>query len=201
MDEPQSPDLYWTRLPPSSDVHSLWDCLHDGTLLACTSDLLSRSVRLEMEVSHLMEDGKDVRFLIHLDAVTSVESTISVLWPGEFKVMEGIDDEESRRLVAEYWGKGCKQSLGWNEFEASLATDPLNVTDATLVRSEDRAALQLTGYQDGEKINDRFCTVSMRCSSISASRSDGKPFSLEQLVALGQDYWASFVARGRRLAE
>ncbi len=199
MEEPESSEQYWTRLPAGSDVFSLWDCLHDGALLTCSSDLLNRSVCLEVEVSHLIEDGEDVRFLIQLDTVTSVDVNISVLWPGEFQLMPGINDEESRRLVAEYWAKGREQSLGWNEFEGSLATDPLNVTDATLVCCDDRAALQLTGYQDGEKVYDRFCTVSMRFGGIRVSRSDGTPFSLEQLIVLGHAYWEAFAERGTRL--
>jgi hypothetical protein len=200
MEEPPSYELYWTRLPPNSETHSLWDCLHDGSLLACTSDLLNRSVCLEVEVSHLVEKEEDVRFLIHLDAVTSVEATVAILWPGEFRVTEGLDDAEGRRQVTEYWAKGREQSFGWNEFEISLPTDPLNVTDATLVRSDDRAALQIVGYQDGETIDDRFCTVVIRFSGISASRSDGKPFSLDQLEALGHAYWEAFAERGRRLS-
>jgi hypothetical protein len=32
MEEPLSYELYWTRLPSHSETHSLWDCLHDGSL-------------------------------------------------------------------------------------------------------------------------------------------------------------------------
>lgn len=195
MDETEIPELDWTHLPIGCVAQSLWDCLHDGDLLSCRSDLLNRSLCLEFDIAHLRAEGDDVRFLIHLDRVTSVRAHIFVLWPGEFHVPDGATREQERHLIEEYQAKWREESLGWREFEDSLASDALSVTDAALARADDRVALRLNGHLDGDKFNDQYCSIYIRCGGIRAARSDGQPFSLQQLLDLGHEYWEAFAAR------
>lgn len=161
---------------------SLWDCLHDGELLSSKSNLLEQSVLLEINVYHLLDKAeKEVNFLLKLEGVESVRANVNFR---EYKESEIIWREES---------------ISWREFESSLSTDPLDITDGDLAIDKDKVALQIGGFLDGERFDDLYCAIFLRGKSISAARSDGKDFSLESLIALGRHYWDSFAKRGKQL--
>jgi hypothetical protein len=183
----------WIFLPKNTRKISLWSCLHDGELISCQSDLLKCFVILEFSVSHLLEDEeKAVTFLLKLGEVESVRAIGHFRWVGEFEEPQNVSPEERQRLIEEYWTKWREESVSWSEFESSLKTDPLKITDASCVTNDTTITLRLGGFLDGEKFDDIYFDVFLRGKTLSAVRSDGKEFSLEQLINLGKEYWNSF---------
>jgi hypothetical protein len=196
MNEDSAKELDWTSLPPGTEVESLWDCLHDGELLSCRSDLIDRKVSLEFRVRHLQEEADDdLRFFLHLHNVRSVRANVYLRWPGEFVISKDASRDEECRLISEYQAKWREESIGWLSFEGSLSTDPLQISDADIARSSGKVALKLGGHLDGERFNDLYCGVLLRGTSISASRSDERPLSLEQFMEMGRRYWEEFSKR------
>jgi hypothetical protein len=192
MTENPKPELDWTHLPAGSDAESLWDCLHDGELVSCHSDIINRAVTLEIKVHHLQGKSDDLRFFLHLDNVESVRANGYYRWPGECIVPKGASREEESRIVEEYQAKWREESIGWLSLEGSLSTDPLQIYDAELARSNGKVALRLSGHLDGERFKDLSCSVFLRGIGISASRSDGQPFTLEEFMEMGRRYWEDF---------
>ena len=196
MSENSDQELDWIYLPAGTEVESLWDCLHDGELVACRSDLINRKVDLEIRVHHLQEEpDDDLRFFLHLNNVQSVRANVYFRWPGQFIVPKGVSREEESRMVEEYQAKWREESIGWLSFEGSLSTDPLQISDAEFARSNGKLALKITGHLDGERFKDLYCSVFLSGNSLSASRSDGRPFTLEQFMEMGFRYWEEFSQR------
>lgn len=187
--------LDWINLPVDSSVVYLWDCLHDGELLSCRSELVERRVTLEFRVRHLVDETSDLRFFLQFHNVESVRANVYFRWPGEFFIPEGATREEQCRLIEEYQAKWREESIGWLSFEGSLSTDPLQISEAELARGNGAVALKLGGHLDGERFHDLYCSVYIRGSEVSASRSDEQPFSLEQFVEMGRQYWEEFSQR------
>ena len=180
----------WVNLSADSTVVHLWDCLHDGELLSCRSELVERRVTLEFRVRHLVDEiGDDLRFFLQLHNVESVRANVYFRWPGEFFIPDGATREEQCRLIEEYQAKWREESIGWLTFEGSLSTDPLQISEAELTRGSGGVAFKLGGHLDGERFHDLFFSVYRRGSQVSASRSDEQPFSLEQFVEMGRQYW------------
>jgi len=196
MSEDSEQELDWIHMPPGSEVESLWDCLHDGELVSSHSDLINRAVSLEFIVHHLQEEPDDnLRFFLHLKNVQSVRANVTFRWPGEFIVPEGASRDEELRMGKEYQAKWREESIGWLSFEGSLSTDPLLISDAEFARSNGMLALKISGSLDGERFNDLYCSIFLRGTSISASRSDGEPFTLEQFIEMGRRYWEKYSQR------
>ena len=95
MNDTKDPEIDWTHLPTGYEAQSLWECLHDGKLLSCESDLARRSVALEFDVFYLAEKSDDLRFLVRLDNVTSTRASINVRLPREFIAPDGATREQT----------------------------------------------------------------------------------------------------------
>ncbi len=193
MSEKEAQKADWIYLPEDVQEISLWSCLHDGELISCRSNLLERFVTLEIQVEHLVKDKENpISFFLKLEEVTSVRALGNFRWVGKFEKPENISREEEVKLVKEYWAKWRAESVSWAEFETSLATDPLQIRDASYVSKNDETTLRLGGFLDGEKFDDIYFDVFLRGKTLTASRSDGADFSLEQFIDLGKEYWNSF---------
>ena len=101
--------------------------------------------------------------------------------------------EEHSRLLEEYQAKGREETLTWEDLEASVNAGFLDVMEAHWVASQAQIALQIKGTLLNE---DVWCELSLRGDSLTLTRSDGEPFSLEEFIAIGEDYWDKF-ALGR----
>jgi hypothetical protein len=188
----------WIHLPPFSDPVSLWKSLHDGELLRVHSDLLERTVVLEIDVSHMRSFHslrEETRFLLTLHDVESARVTAFMVWPGERPEMAGKLPEEQTLLVAEYQAKWREESVGWNDFVSAFPTNTLDIYTAELAQSEHITTLQLTGSLDGDEIEDRYTTVSLRAGKLTVRQSDGLVLTLEQFIKLGEDYWEALIAK------
>ena len=188
--EPQKADWIYLR---SGEAFSLWACLHDGELISSRSDLLDRVVNLEFSVAHLLDDDtKSTTFSLNLDEVTSVRSIGHFRWPGTFEGRANNSREEYGQLVKDYLAKWREETVGWTEFESALRTDPLQIGDASFVSRNDVTTLRIGGFLDGEKFDDIYFDVFLRGKNLTASRSDGKDFSIEAFIDLGKKYWDDF---------
>lgn len=193
MDENEQQKADWIYLPNNLEEISLWACLHDGELISCDSDLLDRVVNLEFTVKHLLDDDDtSTTFLLTLDEVTSVRAIGNFRWPGKFEDPPNISREERGQLIKEYQAKWRQESLSWSEFESALATDPLQLGDAGYISKDNVTTLRLGGFLDGEKFDDIYFEVFLRGNHLSASRRDGRDFSLEAFIDLGRKYWDDF---------
>ena len=193
MNENKQRKTDWIYLPNSLEEVSLWECLHDGELITCKSDVLDRVVSLEFSVKHLLNgNDKSTTFFVHLDEVTSVRAIAHFRWPGNFEEPANISREELELLVKDYQDKWREESLSWHEFESALATDPLQIVDAGFVSSNDLTTLRLGGFLNGEKFDDIYIDVFLRGNRLWALRGDGQDCSLQGFIDLGMKYWKDF---------
>lgn len=196
MSEEPGQELDWTHLPADSDIESLWESLHDGELISCTSNLIEQQVILECRVEHLLPASSgEVIFSLQLEKVSSARANVWVRWPGQFTVPKGVSREEESRLIAEYHAKWREESLSWSEFEIALAADSLMIAEAEFAQRNGEVALKIGGFLDSEKFNDQYCSIFLRGGSLTASRSDGQVFSFDQFLELGRQYWEAFADR------
>ena len=195
MSETDASNLDWVHLPPGVQPRSLWSCLHDAYVRSIRSDTLERSVHLEFETPHLQGwrgTPEDLRFCFLLSGVSSVRVATCVPWPGPAPDVTGKPYAEQNRLIHAYQAKWREESVNWREFEERLSTGiSLEVLHAELAQNESSATLYLGGRLD----YDEWHSLYLRAAQISASRSDGEPFSLDALIALGDDYWEAFSER------
>lgn len=199
MTDNQEQKTDWIYLPKDVEEISLWNCLHDGELISCKSNLLERFVMLEFQVEHLLEDDEEnTSFLLKLEDVTSVRAIGHYRPIEKFNPTENISNEEREKLLKEYWAKWREESLSWSEFEAALATDPLQISDASYVSENNETTLKLGGFLDGEKFDDIYFDVFLRGKTLSASLSNGENFSLDKLIELGRSYWESFGNKNKK---
>ncbi len=194
----EQPKLDWVNLPPNAVVESLWDCLHDGDLLAVRADLLVRTVTLEIDVAHVRDFhkiGDDTHFLVTLHDVQSVRAATFAVWPGPRPDTSGKSREEESRLINEYQAKWREESVGWNDFMALFPANKFDISNAEIVRGESGVAMQIGGMVDGDDIADQFFTIFLRAEAVSLQQSDGVSLTVEQLIKLGEDYWNAWSAR------
>jgi hypothetical protein len=193
MNDPNEPHIDWIHLPPIARVESLWECLHDAELISCGSSVRSRKVSLEFRIAHLAKYiGCSLTFLVNVHDVRSVRANMQIGFPSDDAAITNAEPAERDRMLVEYHSKYREESMGWLHFEGSLETDPLAVYDAELARYGGAVALKIGGTLDGQRYCDSYCSVVIRGSEVTASRSDGEPFSLKQLTELGRAYWLSF---------
>jgi hypothetical protein len=182
----------WVNFPDGTPTLSLWDTLHDGDLLSIESDLLARIVTLRFDVEYLRDfhhQPEQTRFVIVVDGVRSVRSLRSVPWPGGCSIPQGMPNAQQETLIAEYHGKWREESQSWSTFEG-LASDGLEVSNATLGRGSDVIALQL-----GLLVaNDSYVEAYIRGEGIRFYIGE-KQVTPEEFVAFGEAYWDAFAKK------
>ena len=193
MEEENKTELDWLYLPANAESKSLWSCLHDGEIVSCQSDLINRNIQFKCEILHLLDESEqDLKFLLLLEEVTSVRAFVHFRSEENFSVPEDVSREEASRLIKEYQARWREESIAWKDFEKNLPENPLSISDADFVSNKNQTALKIGGHLDVDDYYDLYCIIIARGSRIRASRSDGKDFSFEQLIKLGEDYWNSF---------
>src|SRR6266851_9819260 len=97
MPDERSGIVDWMNLPHGVPEVSLWAGLHDAQIVSIQSNLLERTVTLNLESDHLLEFHKlplDMQFLLQLEGVQSARVVHFALWPGEFSIPSGATAEE-----------------------------------------------------------------------------------------------------------
>jgi hypothetical protein len=190
--EEKSRIVDWVHLPAGVSDVSLWAGLHDAQIIAIQSNLLTRTVRLNLEIEHLRifyELPLDMQFLIRLEGVQSTRVTKYSVWPGSFSVPKGVSKEEEARLVAEYQAKWREESVSWEDLEKSVTTEHkqvIDISDATLAAGESGSvALRIVGLFNYTTYHELF----LRAERLTIFRSDAGELSASDLLKLGEAYW------------
>jgi hypothetical protein len=190
--EEKSPIVDWVHLPAGVSDVSLWAGLHDAQIIAIQSNLLTRTVRLSLEIEHLRifyELPLDMQFLIRLEGVQSARVTKYSVWPGDFSVPKGVSKESEARLVAVYQAKWREESVSWEDLEKSVTTEHkqvIDISDATLAAGESGSvALRIVGLFNYTTYHELF----LRAERLMIFRSDAGELSVSDLLKLGEAYW------------
>ncbi len=184
----------WTNLGASVEAESLWSSLHDGEIRAIRSDLLSRSLTLEIEVEHLRRHHglAEEPFLLEMDGVKSVRATTWATWPGPRPNAAGLARAEESSLIEEYWSKWREESVGWADFEAMFGDGFLDIADAELVRGDQIVSLRLSGMMKGDRADERAFELTLRGSGLAIRQGREGLIDLERFVRLGEEYWEAW---------
>lgn len=195
MSDPLPTKPNGVHLPSDLEPRSLWHSLHDGYLHSCVSDLLSRTIRLNIEVGHLVEEESNITFDFLLSQVTSACASVGVGWPGGIEYPPGISQDEKCTLFKEYQAKGRMDSLSWTEFETAFPANLLEISNASLAVGAESGTLQLQGMLDGDTFDDLYCEVCIAFHGLTIKTSNGDELSLDQFDQLGVDYWEAWQNR------
>ena len=192
MAEEQSRIVDWVHLPAGVSDLSLWEGLHDAQIIAIQSNLLARTVTLNLEIEHLRifyDLPLDMQFLIRLAGVQSARVAKYSVWPGDFSVPKGVSKEEEARLVAEFQAKWREESVSWEDLEKSVTSEHKQVIDishATLAVAENgTVALRIVGLFNYTTYHEIF----LRAERLAIFRSDAGELSVSDLLKLGEVYW------------
>ena len=188
----------WIHLPSTSVSVSLWASLHDGQLLTICSDLLERTVVLEIDVDHVRDFhklGDGIRFVITLQGVESGRVSSFSMWPGAVPEVQGKSYQEQNLLVEEYQAKGREESVGWNDFVAAFPANVLDIYSAELAYDDSTTTLYIHGALTGDEYDWKFFDIFIRSQKILIQQSNGIILTLDQFIQLGEDYWEAWNVR------
>jgi hypothetical protein len=190
--EEQSRIMDWVHLPAGVSDLSLWEGLHDAQIIAIQSNLLARTMTLNLEIEHLRifyDLPLDMQFLIRLDGVQSARVARYSVWPGNFSVPKGVSKEEESRLVAEFQAKWREESVSWEDLEKSVTYEHkqvIDISDATLAVAENGSvALRIVGLFNYTTYHEVF----LRAERLAIFRSDAGELLVSDLLKLGEAYW------------
>jgi hypothetical protein len=190
--EDQSRIVDWVHLSAGVSDLSLWEGLHDAQIIAIQSNLLARTVTLNLEIEHLRifyELPLDMQFLFRFEGVQSARVLKYSVWPGTFSIPKGVSKEEEARLVAEYQAKWREESVSWEDLEKSVTTEHkqvIDISDATLAVAENGSvALRIVGLFNYTTYHELF----LRAERLAIFRSDAGELSVSDLLKLGEAYW------------
>lgn len=181
---------------PNTDVasHSLWVSLHDGKLCAIESNLLERTLRMEIETGYINDFhqlGEGTRFILMFDHVESVQATTFVSWPGELPDFTDMPIMEQIAIMDDYRSKAHEESIDWNALQSKFPTNKLDISDATLTENENNQTLELQGLLQGDYIDDQWIHLYLRFQSMTVRHSSRRSYSLLEFLELGRSYWCS----------
>jgi hypothetical protein len=190
--EEQSRILDWVNLPPGISSVSLWDGLHEAQIISMQSNLLERTVTLNLEIENLRifyQWPLDVQFVFRLGGVQSARVLKYSVWPGPFSLPPGVSKEEQERLVAEYQAKWREESLNWSDLEKAMTAEHnqvIDIADATLATEKNGAvALRISGLLNYTAYHELF----LRAEKLTISRTDAGELTVAELLKLGESYW------------
>jgi hypothetical protein len=190
--EEQSSILDWVNLPHGISSVSLWDGLHEAQIISMQSNLLERTVMLNLEIENLRifyQWPLDMQFVFRLDGVQSARVVKVSVWPGPFSLPPGVSKEEQERLVAEYQAKWREESLNWSDLEKDMTAEHkqvIDIADATLATEKNGAvALRISGLLNYTAYHELF----LRAEKLTISRTDAGELTVAELLKLGEAYW------------
>ena len=192
MAEEENRIVDWANLPAGTSVESLWEGLHEAQIISIQSNLLERTVTLQVEIENLRifhQWPLDMHFVFRLEGVQSARVVKYSIWPGPFSVPPGVSKEEQERLVAEYQAKWREESLSWTELEKAMGAEDkqvIDIADAGLATEKDGGvALRISGLLNYTAYHELF----LRAEKLTISRTDVGEVSVEELLKLGEAYW------------
>lgn len=183
-------------------VRSLWEPLHDAWLQCVVSDRLARQVTLELDIPHQREfegltEAVRWRLVVHDARILLAKSW--QMWPGPPRSTRGISRDEETRLLGEFQKMGRDLSIDWEQFERTVAEEPICIMDATLTVHSDSQVLAIQAI--GAEAGGSFA-VEVTGRTVLFERSDIGDLPIENFVQSGAAYWTAFcrtVTRRRTL--
>ena len=178
-----------TDLLEQSEPLSLWECLHDGSIVSFESDLMARSLTVIVDSAYHWEFHKfptDTRFRIAGENVRIGEVFDFEPWLGASEPPRETPWEEAQAQRQRDYEKGRLISVDWKAFAADVATDEdYVVMDAELTASITLAVLEL-GVMSYP--NSNYRTVRIHAERFRFNLGE-RELSLEAFQAFGAAYW------------
>jgi hypothetical protein len=175
-----------------SKDESLWDSLHDSSLVSVSSDPMARTVTLVLKIEHLRKFGhlsEGVTWRLVLHSASKLLARRWEVWPGPSGELKNLTRAEETAVVAEYQSKARTVSLSWTDFEKDVALDALWIKDATLFRQGSTVVLKAEGNSHDGYI---FYEFNLTGEKLQFERSDGTVLTIDELLTLGGQYWDEF---------
>src|SRR5271154_6520136 len=115
-----------TELLENLNPHSLWECLHDGSIESIKSAPHARMLTIVVDSSFHWEFQRlpaETRFRIVGENVRVTEVFGFEPWPGATESVHGTPWDEAREQRRRNYEKGRLVSADWNAFIAHVETD------------------------------------------------------------------------------
>jgi hypothetical protein len=166
---------------------SLWPALHDARLETVESDMAATNIALGFHIAHFNEFAgisPKIRFLLTL---TDVRSLIALQFIRDPAVERSVSRANSER--------GWWESREWSVYAPALRKKNFEVIHPSLKESGDEVTLTLEGLAQGKDWRSLRVMLVVTGARLTAARSDGAPFSLADLEAVGSAYWDAWKRR------
>jgi hypothetical protein len=185
-------NIDWVHLPSDTKVEPLWECLHDADLESIKSDLLKRTLILNLHIPYINDFYKfpnKMLFQFLFECVTSVRVVYFSIWPGKFTLPPNISREQESKLVDEYQSKWREESMDWNEFENEMnsSQNKLWIEDANLAFNDKQLSLKSYGHVD-----NTLYEFYIRAECLKIIDKNEQIISINDFLQLGRGYWDDF---------
>ena len=183
----------------NTETASLWDCLHDGSIVSFESDFMARTLTIMVNSPYHWEFHKlppDTRFQIVGENVRIAEVFDFEPWLGAIEPARETPWEEARAQRLSDYEKGRLVSTEWNVFVADVSTDEdYEIMNAELTNGQPLAILEL-GIMSYTNSNYRIVRVHAERFRFQVGT---REVSLEDFQAFGAKYWQAFTERSKTL--
>jgi hypothetical protein len=179
---------------------SLWECLHDGSVMSFESDLMARTLTIVIDSAYHWEFHKlpaNTRFRIIGENVRTAEAFHFEPWLGAIEPARETPWEEAQAQRQSNYKKGRLVSTDWNAFVADVMTDEdYEVMNAELINGQRLAVLEL-GIMSYP--NSIYRTVRVHAEQFHF-RVGERELSLEDFQKFGAAYWNNFAQKSKALS-
>jgi hypothetical protein len=182
----------WVHLPYDTKVEPLWECLHDADLKSIKSDLLNRTLILNLHVPYINDFHKfsdEMLFQFLFECVTSVRAVHFSIWPGKFTLPSNISRDQESKLIDEYQSKWREESMDWNDFEKEInsSQNKLWIKDANLGFNDKQLSFKSYGH-----VEHKLYEFYIRAESLKIFYKKEQVISFDDFLQLGREYWDDF---------
>jgi hypothetical protein len=174
---------------------SLWDCLHDGSVVSFDSNLMARTLTIAVDSPYHWEFHElpaETRFRIIGENVRIAEAFDFEPWLGAVDPPRETPWEEAQSQRMSDYKKGRLISTDWNAFVADIVTDEdYEIMNAELTNGQPLAVLELgiMSYPDS-----RYRTVRIQAEGFRFHVGE-RELSLDEFLEFGEAYWKHFAQR------
>jgi len=176
---------------------SLWECLHDSSIVSFESDLLGRTLTIVLDSAYHWEFHKlpaNTSFRIIGENVRIAETFYFEAWLGAIEPSRETPWKEAQAQRQSDYEKGRLVSTDWNAFIADVMTDEdYEVMNAELSNGQRLAVLEL-GIMSYP--NSNYRTVRVHAEQFHF-RVGERELSLEEFREFGAAYWNNFAQKSK----
>jgi hypothetical protein len=176
---------------------SLWECLHDGSILSFEFDAMARTLTIVVDSAYHWEFhklGPDTRFRIIGENVRVAEVFDFEPWLGAIEPAREKPWEEAQAQRQSNYENGRLVSTDWNAFVADVKTDEeYEVMNAELTNDRPLTILEL-GIMSYP--NSNYRTVKVHAEHFQF-RVGERELSLDDFQKFGSAYWNNFAQKSK----